>query len=156
MSNEIYGFVDFPNRLELPDLLQILGASTPLGVFSVPESHLIGFPSNLRPHADSLVFVIGDSKSSMNAEYLLDYHDYDPESTIGLPIDSDERFALLVSLLRYFFDVFDCTRLAVCLTDSNQVDSVKHIKFPDSLDTIKNDCVKESPPCLIYLITQSA
>lgn len=31
------------------------------------------------------VFVIGDSAGSLNGEYLLDYQDYDPNSSVKLP-----------------------------------------------------------------------
>ena len=153
MSNEIYGFADFPVGPDLPTLTDRLGNSTPLGVFQVSEDRLIGFPFDLRPTDVSFIFAIGDSKDSMNAEYILDYQDYDPQSDIKLPINADERLLLLAGVLSSLFVDFKCKRIAVCLTESNQIDLIKHLNVSQITDVIKNDCSKESPPCIIYVIT---
>jgi hypothetical protein len=153
MSNEIYGFADLPERPDLPTLLNALGGLTPLGVFPVPEDRLIGFPSYLRPSMSSFIFMVGDSKESMNAEYILDYQDYDPHSDIKLPINADERLSLLAKIFSFLFVDINCSRIAVCLTECNQVDSVKHLNVSQMLHVLKEDCSRESPPCIIYVIT---
>jgi hypothetical protein len=153
MSNEIYGFADLPNRPDLPILLNTLGELTPLGVFTVSENDLVGFPSGLRPNINSLVFVIGDSPESMNAEYILDYQDYDPQSVIRLPINADERLSLLTKILSFLFTDMKCDRIAVCLTECNQIDSVKQLNASQMLQIFKEDCSIESPPCMLYVIT---
>jgi hypothetical protein len=153
MSNEIYGFVDLPEGTDLPTLLNGLGTLTPLGVFPVPEDRLIGFPSDLRPSVNSFIFMVGDSKESMNAEYILDYQDYDPHSDIKLPINAAERLSLLAKIFFFLFADINCSRLAVCLTECNQVDSVKHLNASQILQVLKEDCSRESPPCIIYVVT---
>ena len=116
ISNEIYGFADFLNQPDFPAILHSLRDLTPFGVFSVPERDLIGFPPDLHSTANSFVFVIGDSPKSMNAEYTLDYQDFDPQAHVGLPINADERLELLTTLLTFLFDAWHCIRIAVCLT----------------------------------------
>lgn len=153
MSNEIYGFADLPERPDLPIVLKALGELTPLGVFTVSEKALIGFPADLRPNINSIVFVIGDSPESMNAEYLLDNRDYDPRADIQLPINADERLSLLTKILSFLFTDMKCERLVVCLTECNQVDSIKHLNAAQMSQVFKEDCSIESPPCKIYVIT---
>ena len=153
MSNEIYGFADLPLRHDLLIVMNALKELTPLGVFTVSENDLIGFPSELRPNINSLVFAIGDSPESMNAEYILDYQDYDPQSVIRLPINADERLSLLTKILFFLFADMKCERIVICLTESNQVDSVKHLNASQMLQIFKEDCSIESPPCMIYVIT---
>lgn len=152
MSNEIYGFADLPEGAVLPTLLDALGTLTPLGVFSVPEDHLIGFPSDLRPSVNSFIFMVGDSKESMNAEYVLDYQDYDPNSDIRLPINAAERLSLLAKIFSFLIDDINSSRIAVCLTECNQVDSIKHLNASQMLQVLKEDCSRESPPCIIYVV----
>ena len=153
MSNEIYGFADLPEYTDLPTLLNTLGDLTPLGVFSVPEDRLIGFPSILHPSFRSFIFMIGDSSDSKNAEYVLDSQDYDPDSAIKLPISADERLSLLTTIFFFLFSDTKCARIAVCLTQGNQIDSVKHLNASQMVQVIKDDCARESPPCILYVIT---
>jgi hypothetical protein len=153
MSNEIYGFADLPDRPDLPTVLNALRKLTPLGVFNVSENDLVEFPSELRPNINSFVFVIGDSPESMNAEYILDYQNYDPQSVIRLPINADERLSLLTNILVYLFTDMNCERIAVALTECNQVDSVEHLNASQMLQVFKQDCSTGSPPCMIYVIT---
>ena len=153
MSNEIYGFADFSDRPDMPTLLTTLRNLTPLGVFSVEKDRLIGFPSYSRPSINLFIFMIGDSKESMNAEYVLDYQDYDPHSAIKLPINADERLSLLTTILSAFFKSINCVPIAVCLTENNQIDYVKHVKVSQLSKAIKDDCSVESPPCIFYDIT---
>lgn len=153
MSYEVYGFADFSVRPDPSTLLKTLRSLTPLGIFLASENCLIGFPPDLRPTIDSFIFIIGDSPDSMNSQYLLDYQDYDPQSTLDLPIGADERLSLLPALVAVFFDKLDALRLALCLTDCNEVDSIKVINRLDVTSTLKANCSVQSPPCIIYVIT---
>ena len=69
----------------------------------------------------------------MNAEYILDYQDYDPHSDIKLPINATERLSLLAKIFFFLFADINCSRLAVCLTECNQVDSVKQLNASQML-----------------------
>jgi len=125
---------------------------TPFGVFSIPEDGLIGFPPELQPNSNSFIFIIGDTRESMNAEYLLDSLDYDPRTSINLPPLAEDRVALLISLIFRLFDNQSCSRVLICLTVTNQIDQVKHTNLSDFAELIKNDCSIESPPCILYEI----
>jgi hypothetical protein len=153
MSKEIYGFAEFAGPMAYSTIASALAASTPLGLFSVPDFRLHGFPSELWPAADAFVFVVGDSPKSMNSEYLLDNRDYDPQALIELPIKAEERLSVLVQLLSSFFTEHRCTRLAVCLTVCNEVDDVKYLVSSRIADVLREDCARECPPCNIYVIT---
>jgi hypothetical protein len=153
MSNEIYGFADLPILPDLPMLLNTLRDLTPLGIFSVSETNLVGFPLNLRPSNNSLVFVVGDSPESMNAEYILDYQDYDPKANIGLPVSADERLSLFTTILSFLFTEIRCKRIVMCLTECNQIYSVKYLNASEMSKIFNEDCSRESPPCVIYVVT---
>ncbi len=103
MSNEIYGFADFPNHPNLSTILARLSHLTTLGSSRCLKIASLDSRQIFDPRTNSLVFVVGDSPESMNAEYLLDYQDYDPQSPIRLPINADERLTLLTTLFILFF-----------------------------------------------------
>jgi hypothetical protein len=113
------------------------------------EKDLVGFPSELRPAVASVIFAIGDSPESKNAEYILDYQNYDPKAKIGLPLNA---LSLMADILSFLFNHLNCQRIVVCLTECNQVDSVKYLNASQMLPTFKLDCSIESPPCVLYVI----
>lgn len=152
MSNEIYGFADLPECTERTSILDRLLEITPLGVFATTVDKLVGFPLELRPNQNSLVFVIGDSPNSRNAEYLLDYQNYDSQASLTLPHNASERLSLLTRILMVLFKEMKCQRIVVGLTVCNQLDSVKHLKASQMSQVFNDDCLIESPPCIIYVM----
>lgn len=154
MSNEIYGFADFPSVVNPRDVLEALRSETVLGLFPTTPSRLIGFPEDLAPSVNSLIFLIGDSPESTNAEYLLDNQDYDPSAPIGVPHSAQERLGLLIDMLEILFAQHGCERVALCLTTCNQVDSVVPISRQQFPARLRRDGESDSPPCLIYVIRE--
>ena len=99
MSYEIYGFADLPKRTHA---VLRFGCdwkfnSTRIVLGRCGSPNWISFRSSTWR---GLVRVHGRRfKEIMNAEYILDYQDYDPHSDINLPINAAERLSLLVDSL---------------------------------------------------------
>ena len=84
-------------------------------------------------------------------EYLLDGRDYAPGSQIGLPTQAADRRGLLNSLLAAILVMPDVIRLAIALTDCNEIEGVVVVKPSELAPRVTADCAKCSPPNGLYL-----
>jgi hypothetical protein len=153
MTYSIYGFADVTGAQSHSEALSKWKSSTRLGIFAIVVEDLHGFPLDLRPASSSIIFEIGDSSSSNVAEYLLCPEDFSPETRLPIPHKAADRLSELFALLRFAFTELNCTRMAVGLTDCNQIDEVTSAGIDDFEDVVRRDCEAESPPCRIYVIS---
>lgn len=155
MSNDVYGYIELrSNKDELFPLMNYI-SSCSLNIRKISKEELFGFPVELMPDKNAFVFDIADGPNSINATYLIDYNEYDPEtSTIGFPPGAKDRLNILVDTLSDLFNITNAQRMVVALTVCNQIETVKKIKFTELYNVIHADFEEyQAPPDTLYEIT---
>ncbi|AZK63877.1 hypothetical protein [Pectobacterium versatile] len=154
MSNDVFGYI-YPSPIgddykKLTDYISNLD----IGVFRISKDELYNIPLEMIPEDDVFAFLIGDRPDYRNATYLIDYCEYDPDSsTIGFPSNPKDRLNILLNVLVDFFLIVNPDRMLVALTDSSQIERIKKIRSSEIYDVIGGDFeIYQEPPDTLYEI----
>ena len=154
MSNDICGYIYPPLDREVENALSKYISGSKIGISQITREELYNFPSGFIPPDGLFYFLIGDRPSYPNATYLIDYNEYDPDtSDIGFPPGAKERLSILVDTLNYMFKITNAQRMVVALTECNQIETIKKINISELYDVIHADFeFYQSPPDTLYEI----
>ncbi len=155
MSNDVYGYTDFSVTEEVEHRLNAYIHSCSINVRRISSYELYSFPKELIPSNNAFIFDIADGVNSLNATYLTDYNEYDPEfSGIGFPSGAKERLKILLDTLTDIIRITNSKRMVVAMTECNQIETVKKVNFSDFYDEVYKDFEKyQAPPDTLYDIT---
>ena len=155
MSNDVYGYAEFSATEEVEHRLNAYIHSCSINIRRVLVCELYNYPKELIPNNNVFMFDIADGANSLNATYLIDYNEYDPESSdIGFPPGAKERLKILLDTLTDIIRITDSKRMVVAMTAFNQIETVKKVTFADFYDEVYKDFEKyQAPPDTLYDIT---
>ena len=153
MSNDVYGYIlPDPNtdyKLTLERYLQTCS----LNIRQIEQSELFDYPTYLIPHTESFIFDISDGPNSINATYLIDYDQYAPDTDIGFPADPKARLDILINTLIDMIKITNTSKMVVSMTECNQIETIRRIKFSDMRKVIHADFkAYQGPPNTLYEI----
>jgi hypothetical protein len=155
MSNEVYGYFEVVENLEIASILAGIQEKTGLGITQISFDELYNFPKEIISANENrcVAFIIGDGPGNTNTTYLTDYMDYAPEAEIDLPLNGKERLVLLVNLFITMIHEFSPSRFVVGITVCNQIEEIKTLKFEDLGKVIYEDFEQgESPDCIYDVV----
>ena len=155
MSNDVYGYTEFSVTEEVEHRLNAYMHSCSINVRRISSYELYNFPKELTPSNNAFIFDIADGVNSLNATYLIDYNEYDPESSdIGFPPGAKERLKILLDTLADIIRITNSKRMVVAMTECNQIETVRKVNFSDFYDEVYKDFEKyQAPPDTLYDIT---
>jgi hypothetical protein len=137
---------------ELRVRIRVLDASAGPVVVEEPVDTLHNFPPDLMPQDGSAVcFSIYDGPGRRGAQYLLNGLDFAPDADIGLPTQAVQRLKLLTCLLNHLLAIPGVRRLAIALTDFDEIERVTVLSAGELERTIVEDCASYSPPNVLYV-----
>lgn len=155
MSNDVCGYlVPSPGVNEEVALRKYISNSN-LNIQLIKSDELFGYPSEFIPTGDVFIFDIADGPNSINATYLIDYDEYDPEtSDIGFPPRGKDRLNILLDTLVDMIKLANAEKMVVALTECNQIQTIRKIKLSELYDVIHADFEEyQAPPDTLYEIT---
>lgn len=155
MSNDVYGYlVPSLGDSEMAALKVYISKSS-LNIQLIKSDELFGYPPDFVPTGDLFIFDIADGPNSTNATYLIDYDEYDPEtSDIGFPPGAKDRLNILLDTLADMVRITNAQKMVVALTECNQIETIKKIKLSELYDVIHADFEEyQAPPDTLYEIT---
>lgn len=154
MSNDVCGYMTTELSIELAKNLADFVKKSELGIQEISRGELYNYPSDFMPVDGEYCFLIGDAPGYPNATYLIDYYQYDPiTADIGFPANPKERLDILINTLISMINITKATKMVVAITECNQIDNIKKIKFPELRDVIHTDFEKyQAPPDTLYEI----
>ncbi|WPU24799.1 hypothetical protein RI049_08690 [Cedecea neteri] len=155
MSNDICGYV-FPSVVHETKInLEEYMSSREVGISKITEEQLYSFPVEFIPSDDVFIFIIGDRPGYPNATYLIDYDEYDPEtSDIGFPPGAKARLEILLDTLADMYRITNAEKMIVALTECNQIEIITKLKLSELYNVIHTDFEAYlSPPDTLYEIT---
>lgn len=155
MSNDVCGYISPSLSREREEILEEYISSKEIGISEITAEQLYNFPTEFTPSEDFFVFLIGDRSGYPNATYLIDYDEYDPETSgIGFPPGAKVRLNILLDTLVDMFRITNAQKMVVALTECNQIDTIKRIKLSELYDVIHADFEEyQAPPDTLYEIT---
>lgn len=153
MSNDVYGYMlpdkSIDYKFELEDYVKACS----INIRKIEKSELFNYPLNLMPHTGAFIFDISDGPNSMNASYLIDYDEYAPDTDIGFPADPKERLNILINTLVDMIKITNASKMVVSMTECNQIETIKKIKFSEMREVIHADFeAYQAPPDTLYEI----
>jgi hypothetical protein len=153
MTFYVYGYLEAHVDVnELRIRIRALYASGGPVVEEEPVDTLHNFPLDLIPEDGSAVcFSIYDGPGRRGAQYLLDDVDFAPDADIGLPTQAVQRLKLLTCLLNHLLAIPGVRRLAIALTDFDEIERVTVVSAGELERTIAEDCSNYSPPNVLYV-----
>lgn len=155
MSNNVYGYLqpDDETPLDRRSLEDYI-AHNSLNIRVIKKDELINYPVEYYPEDESFIFDIADNKDSINATYLIDYSEYDPESAdINFPSDPKERLNILLDVFFEMITISNAKKMVVSLNECEQIETVKKIQLSDLYEVIHADFEKyQAPPDTLYEI----
>lgn len=155
MSNDVCGYIFSSLIRERKEILEEYISSREIGISKITGEQLHNFPTEFVPSDDVFIFLIGDRPGYPNATYLIDYDEYDPEtSDIGFPPGAKDRLNILLDTLADMFRITNAQKMVVALTECNQIETIKKIKISELYDVIHADFEEyQAPPDTLYEIT---
>ena len=152
MSNEVYGYLEFPRKNKDLNFEGVVHDNTKLGAFTIDTSELFNFPESTLPSNEGNVwcFLLGDKQGKRNATYLLDDLDYEPNADIGFPVEATKRFSILANSITTIIKLTEPEKFFIALTDSSQIEELKRVPLSHLYSTIVSDCLESSPPDFLY------
>lgn len=155
MSNDVCGYISPSLSREREEILEEYISSKEIGISEITAEQLYNFPTEFILSEDFFVFLIGDRPGYPNATYLIDYDEYDHEtSDIGFPPGAKVRLNILLDTLVDMFRITNAQKMVVALTECNQIDTIKRIKLSELYDVIHADFEEyQAPPDTLYEIT---
>jgi len=154
MSNDVCGYIIHSPTLRENSELENYIASREIGISKITGDQLFNFPLGMIPTDDAFIFLIGDRPDYPNATYLIDYCEYDPEtSDIGFPPGAKDRLNILLDTLADMIKITRATKMVVALTECNQITTIKKIKSSELYEVIHADFEEyQGPPDTLYEI----
>lgn len=156
MSNDVYGYIEpIPGRVETALLNEYISDCS-VRIQTITEKGLFNFPREMMPASDVFLFDIADGPNSINATYLIDYYEYDPEtSDIGFPPGARDRLNILLDTLNDMFRITNAQRMVVVIAECNQIETIRKIKISDLYNVIHADFEGyQAPPDTLYEISR--
>lgn len=155
MSNDVYGYLVPSLGVNEAATLERYISESSLNIRSIKSDELFGYPPDFIPANNLFIFDIGDGPNSINATYLIDYDEYDPEtSDIGFPPGAKDRLNILLDTLVDMIRIANAQKMVVALTECNQIETVKKIRLSALYDVIHADFEEyQAPPDTLYEIT---
>ncbi|HHE6471086.1 TPA: hypothetical protein ACPFI9_003757 [Providencia rettgeri] len=155
MSNNVYGYLqpEIGTTIDF-NLLEKYMADTPLNIRVITKMELFNYPDEYLPEDGCFIFDIADGKNSINATYLIDYLEYDPETAdIGFPSDPKERLNILLDTLSEMIKISNAKKMVVSLNECEQIETIKKIRVFELYDVIHADFEEyQAPPDTLYEI----
>lgn len=126
----------------------------PIGFHRIEVEELYNFPEEYLPGNGKIVLPseISDDKEKAGAEYLVDGDNYAPEAEIGLPTQACERLDILLTFLEGICRVEGVKRLAVTVTQCNQIDAATQTTPAWLRKIIVHDMAEFAPSDILYII----
>ncbi|WP_113625534.1 hypothetical protein [Pectobacterium peruviense] len=154
MSNDVFGYI-YPSPIgdDYKKLTNYI-SNLDIGVFRISKEELYNIPLEMIPEGDIFAFLIGDRPDYRNATYLIDYCEYDPDSsTIGFPSNPKDRLNILLDVLSDILSIVNPEKMLVAITDSSQIEIIKTIKPSEIHEVIGGDFeIYQEPPDTLYEI----
>ncbi|EPF5869550.1 hypothetical protein ACWQEN_002426 [Morganella morganii] len=155
MSNNIYGYLqpEIGSSIDFNALGKYV-ADNSLNIRVITKKELFNYPVEYLPGDGCFIFDISDGKNSINATYLIDYLEYDPETAdIGFPSDPKERLNILLDTLFEMVKISSAKKMVVSLNECEQIETIKKIQLSDLYKVIHSDFEKyQAPPDTLYEI----
>ncbi|AYH04839.1 hypothetical protein [Pectobacterium parmentieri] len=154
MSNDVFGFIyPSPKGDDYKKLIDYI-SSIDIGVFRIGKEELFNIPHEMIPDGDIFSFLIGDRPDYPNATYLIDYCEYDPDSSVrGFPSNPKDRLNILLDVISAIFLITNPEKMLVALTDSSQIERIERINHSDIYNVISGDFeIHQGPPDTLYEI----
>lgn len=153
MSNDVCGYIEpVLSREKIIELAKFIDHHQ-LGIQKISTEELYNYPDNFIPINNIFKFLISDMPGYPNATYLIDYEEYSPDAEIGFPADPKERLNILINTLIDMIRITNAKKMVVAMTDCNQIETIKRIKFSEMRDVIHADFLREQgPPDTLYEI----
>ncbi|AKJ42458.1 hypothetical protein [Pragia fontium] len=153
MSNDVCGYIEpILDQDKIDELTKFIKHSK-LGIQKISKNELYNYPDNLIPTDKIFNFLIGDVPGYPNATYLIDYDQYAPNTDIGFPADPKERLDILINTLIDMIKLTNATKMVVSMTECNQIETIKRIRFSEMRDVIHADFeAYQAPPDTLYEI----
>lgn len=155
MSNNVYGYLQPNNETSLDcRSLEKYIAHNSLNIRVISKDELINYPMEYYPEDECFIFDIADNKNAVNATYLIDYSEYDPESAdIGFPSEPKERLNILLDVFFEMIKISKAKKMIVSLNECEQIETIKKIQLSDLYEVIHADFEKyQAPPDTLYEI----
>ncbi|ENN8378965.1 hypothetical protein ACAX46_004437 [Providencia rettgeri] len=155
MSNNVYGYLQPKIGTAIDfNLLEKYVSDNSLNIRLITKKELFNFPEEYLPEDGCFIFDIADGKNSVNATYLIDYLEYDPEtSDIGFPPDPKKRLNILLDTMSEMIRISNAKKMVVSLNECEQIETIKKIEFSDLYDVIHADFEEyQAPPDTLYEI----
>ncbi|PIT52081.1 hypothetical protein BHC44_07480 [Snodgrassella alvi] len=154
MSNDVYGYL-LPdlNKDYAGQLKNYIGTNS-LKIQKIEKNKLFNYPAYLIPNKYAFIFDIADGSNSVNATYLIDYNEYDPDTAdIGFPANPKERLDILIDTLINMIKITNASKMVVSITECNQIETIKKINFSEMREVIHTDFEEyQGPPDTLYEI----
>ena len=153
MTFSAYGFIETNQQIgELRARIKKGSTGARLWLRDATLRDLHNFPRDLLPSpARSYCFTLAERPDRDGVEYLLDPRDFAPEADIGLPSSAAERFHILAQEAMRLVSSSGVLRLALALTDSDEIEQTKFLNHDALGQTILADCLIYSPPNVLYI-----
>jgi hypothetical protein len=154
MSNDVYGYLLPDLNKDFADQLERYIEANSLNIQKIGKHDLFNYPLDLIPNKCAFVFDIADGPNSINATYLIDYNEYDPDTAdIGFPANPKERLNILIDTLIDMIKITNASKMVASMTECNQIEIIKRINFSEMRDVIHADFEEyQGPPDTLYEI----
>lgn len=153
MSNDVCGFIEPVLSQDKLEKLSEFIKNCQLGIHKISTKELYNYPDRLIPADNIFSFLIGDVPNYPNATYLIDYDEYAPDTDIGFPADPKERLNILINTLVDMIKITNASKMVVSMTECNQIETIKKIKFSEMREVIHADFeAYQAPPDTLYEI----
>ncbi|MEQ4925512.1 hypothetical protein [Proteus hauseri] len=155
MSNNVYGYLqpEIGTTINFKALKKYMEDNY-LNINEITKMELFNYPDEYLPGDECFIFDIADGKNSINATYLIDYLEYDPETAdIGFPPDPKERLNILLDTLSEMINISNAKKMVVSLNECEQIETIKKIKLSELYEVIHADFEEyQAPPDTLYEI----
>jgi hypothetical protein len=153
MSNDVCGYIEPILSQDKIEKLSEFIKHNQLGIKRISKNELYNYPNHLIPANNIFSFLISDVPGYPNATYLIDYDEYAPDADIGFPADPKERLNILINALIDMIKITNATKMVVSMTECNQIETIKKIKFSEMREVIHADfAAYQAPPDTLYEI----
>lgn len=157
MSNNVYGYLQPEIESKNFNLLKKYIVSNSLNIRMITKGELFNYPDEYLPEDGCFIFDIADGDNSINATYLIDYLEYDPETAdIGFPSGPKERLNILLDTIVEMIKISHAKKMVVALNECEQIETIKKIQLSKLYEVIHADFEEfQGPPNTLYEIIAS-
>ncbi|OCG19529.1 hypothetical protein A9G11_09915 [Gilliamella sp. wkB108] len=155
MNNYILGYLSGINYNNSKSILKKIAIKYGIGLKEILPEQLFQFTDRYLPNKNdnNFIFSMSDCPDCEEADYLIDYLNYDPEMQSKFPPLGIDRLQILISILKDMIIQTKCSKLVISLTDSGYIYSYKVIKFDELSKTLLSDFeLNQGAPDTLYEI----